>query len=90
MGKNPDPGSALNITDHISKSLVTYNGVKNAKILCYGSGSGIRCLFDLGSGTWDGKIRNSCKRHKKAKEIDKFGFAQNKEYKSDKFNSLSV
>jgi hypothetical protein len=29
-GKNPDPGSTINIPDNIAKSLVTINWVKNA------------------------------------------------------------
>jgi hypothetical protein len=51
-GKNPDPGSAKDIPDHIYKSLVTIIWVKNASILCCGAGSGIRsCLtLDPGSG----------------------------------------
>jgi hypothetical protein len=43
-----EPGSRINILDHISKSIVTKTCVKNIKILrC---GFGIRCLFDSGSG----------------------------------------
>jgi hypothetical protein len=45
MGKNPDPGPGMNIPDNFSESLET------------GSGSGIRYLFDAGSGIQDGKIR---------------------------------
>ncbi len=51
MEKNPDPGSAVNIADHITKSLVIgiAFGLKCLTSLS-GSGSGIRCLFDPGSG----------------------------------------
>jgi hypothetical protein len=44
-GKNR---SGINILDHISNSLV--RGTNGTEILCCGSGSGIRCLFNLGSG----------------------------------------
>jgi hypothetical protein len=47
-------GSGINITDRISVSLVTIFWVKNTEILC--CGSGIRCLFDSGSGMRDGKF----------------------------------
>jgi hypothetical protein len=46
---DPDPGSRINILDHISKSLVTIFWVTNTLALCCGSGSGIRWLFDTGS-----------------------------------------
>ncbi len=48
MGKVPDPGFALNIPGHISKSLVTISWVKKAIILSCGFGLGFRCLFDPG------------------------------------------
>jgi hypothetical protein len=40
----------MNIPDHISESLETIFWVKNIKIIGCGSGSGIRNLFDPGSG----------------------------------------
>jgi hypothetical protein len=40
----------LNIPDHNSEILETIFWVKNTKILCRGSGSGIRDLFDPRSG----------------------------------------
>jgi hypothetical protein len=53
-----DPGPAINIPDHIFKSLVTIICIKNAQFPCYRSGSWIRCLFNpgmekLGFGIWD-------------------------------------
>jgi hypothetical protein len=33
-GKNPDPRSGINVSDHISESLVTIFIVKNTSILC--------------------------------------------------------
>ncbi len=44
----PDPESATNIPDPISKSLVTISWVKKAIILSCGSRPGFRCLFDPG------------------------------------------
>ncbi len=44
-------GSGINIPDRISESWVTIFCVKNSQILC--CGSGIRCLFDSGSGIRD-------------------------------------
>jgi hypothetical protein len=49
--KNPDLGSGIHIPDHISESSAKNCWVKNTYILCCGSGSGIRCLFDPGSAT---------------------------------------
>ncbi len=40
--KNPDPGSDINILDHISYSLSKKILLKNTQILCCGSGSRIR------------------------------------------------
>jgi hypothetical protein len=57
MGKNSDPGSRIKLLDHISKSLKQFFGVKNTLILCCGSGSGIWCIYDPGSGIQDRKIR---------------------------------
>jgi hypothetical protein len=45
--KNPDPESKMNIPDHISE--INF-GVKNILINWCGSGTGIRDLFDNGSG----------------------------------------
>jgi hypothetical protein len=50
-GRNPDLRSGINISDHISKSLVTIFGLKNTLVLFCGSGSGIQYLFDPGFGT---------------------------------------
>ncbi len=52
MGKESRSGSGMNLPDHISESLETIFWVKNTSILC-GSGSGIRNLFDPGSGIRD-------------------------------------
>jgi hypothetical protein len=45
-----DTGSAKNIPEHISKSVVTLILVRNAYILSCESGSRIRCICDPGSG----------------------------------------
>jgi hypothetical protein len=45
--QDPDPGSGMNIQEHISDSLETIVLVKNTYFLC---GSGIMNLFDPGSG----------------------------------------
>ncbi len=51
LEKNPDPGSAINIPDHISKILVTITlGVKVFIFFFTDPESEIRCLFDHGSG----------------------------------------
>jgi hypothetical protein len=54
MGKNLDPdpesGSGMNIPDHISESLETFFGLKISKFFDVDPGSGIRNLFDPGSG----------------------------------------
>jgi hypothetical protein len=44
MEKNPNMGSVINSLDHISKSLVTFSGLKILKILVVGP--------DPGSGTF--------------------------------------
>jgi hypothetical protein len=51
MGKNMirDPGSSKNILDHIWSSVAFFWGSKY-EIICCGPVSGIRCLFDPGSG----------------------------------------
>jgi hypothetical protein len=52
-GKNPDLGSAVNIPDHFSMSLVKIIWDKNVLILCCGSRPGIWDPvpdFDSGSG----------------------------------------
>jgi hypothetical protein len=54
--QNPDPGSGsrMNIPDHMSESLESIFGLKYCTVLRFlcgcGSGSGIRNLFDPGSG----------------------------------------
>jgi hypothetical protein len=50
MGKNPDPGSGINIPDNFFESLETILRDKNIQIFWCGSGSGIRNIFDPGSG----------------------------------------
>jgi hypothetical protein len=48
LGKNKDPGSGINIPEHISESLViTILGYKYLNCLAIQcTGSGIRCLFE--------------------------------------------
>jgi hypothetical protein len=51
----PDPGREkiwirVNILDHISESPVTIFWPENTPVLCCGSGPGIQCLLDPGSG----------------------------------------
>jgi hypothetical protein len=48
---DPDPWTGINIADNNSKSLVKIFGVENSWILCWGSRSRIRCLFDTRPGT---------------------------------------
>jgi hypothetical protein len=47
--------SRINNPHHLSESLETVFRVKNTSILL--SGSGIRNLFEPGSGNWEGEIR---------------------------------
>ncbi len=58
-GKKSGSGSGMNIPDHISEILETVFWVKNTQILWCGSGSGIRNLFDPGSGIPDPGWKNS-------------------------------
>jgi hypothetical protein len=57
--QDPYPGSGMNIPDHISESLKQFFGLKILKFFDADPdlGSGIRNLFDTGSGIQDGKIR---------------------------------
>jgi hypothetical protein len=50
---DPGSGSGMNNPDHISESLQTIFWVKIFKFFDAGSGSGIRNLFDPGSGIRD-------------------------------------
>ncbi len=55
MGKNPDPGSGMNIPDHFSESLEKVFGVKNtySKYFEADPGSGIFLTLDPGWKNWD-------------------------------------
>jgi hypothetical protein len=61
MGKNPDPGSGMNIPDHFSESLDTVFSVKNTVPKFFDAdpdpGSGIFLTLNPGSVIRDGKIR---------------------------------
>jgi hypothetical protein len=50
-GKNPDPGSAINIPHHIFKSLITIIGVISTNFFPYEKNLKF-FVEDLGSGTW--------------------------------------